>query len=248
MNPTYTLLELRRITRNGVGMFFTAVLPAFFYLIFGSTVSAKDETIGNGNVAMYVMISMAAYGAVTATTSVGGNAALERQQGWGRQLGLTPLPDSGYIAMKSLIAMTVAAVPILLTFLLGALTGAKGTPGAWALSAALCLLGSAVFAVYGLLVGTALRSESAVGAASGTLVIFAFLGNLFIPLSGVMLVIAKFTPLYGYAALARYPLTEGYLTDGSRDPLWLPVLNVVFWLAVFGGLAVFFVRRGRGRE
>ncbi len=248
MNPTYTLLELRRITRNGVGMFFTAVLPAFFYLIFGSTVSAKDETIGNGNVAMYVMISMAAYGAVTATTSVGGNAALERQQGWGRQLGLTPLPDSGYIAMKSLIAMTVAAVPILLTFLLGALTGARGTAGAWVLSALLCLLGSAVFAVYGLLVGTALRSESAVGAASGTLVIFAFLGNVFIPLSGAMLVVAKFTPLYGYAALARYPLTEGYLTDGSQDPLWLPILNVVFWLAVFGGLAVFFVRRGRGRE
>ncbi|MEO7754523.1 MAG: ABC transporter permease [Terracoccus sp.] len=248
MNATYTLLELRRITRNGVGMFFTAVLPAFFYLIFGSTVSAKDETIGNGNVAMYVMISMAAYGAVTATTSVGGNAALERQQGWGRQLGLTPLPDSGYIAMKSLIAMTVAAVPILLTFVLGALTGARGTAGAWALSALLCLLGSAVFAVYGLLVGTALRSESAVGAASGTLVIFAFLGNVFIPLSGAMLVFAKFTPLFGYAALARYPLTEGYLTDGSQDPLWLAILNVVFWLAVFGGLAVFFVRRGRGRE
>lgn len=248
MNATYTLLELRRITRNWVGMFFTAVLPAFFYLIFGATVDAKDSPIGNGNVAMYVMISMAAYGAVTATTSVGGNAALERQQGWGRQLGLTPLPDSGYIAMKSLIAMTVAAVPILLTYLLGALTGARGTAGSWVLSAVLCLLGSAVFAVYGLLVGTALRSESAVGAASGTLVIFAFLGNVFIPLSGAILVFAKFTPLYGYAALARYPLTEGYLADGSQDPLWLPVLNVVCWLAVFGGLAVFFVRRGRGRE
>ena len=82
----------------------------------------------------------------------------------------------------------------------------------------LCLVGSAVFAVYGLLVGTAFRSEAAVGAASGTMVIFAFLGNLFIPLSGVLLTIAKFTPLYGYAALARYPLTEGYLPDGVAGP------------------------------
>ena len=80
MNATFTLLEMRRITRDWAGMFFTGVLPSFFYLIFGATVAAKDETIGNGNVAMYVMISMAAYGAVTATTSIGGNAAVERQQ------------------------------------------------------------------------------------------------------------------------------------------------------------------------
>ncbi len=116
-------------------MFFTAVLPAFFYLIFGATIDAKDASIGNGNVAMYVMISMAAYGAVTATTSIGGNAAVERQQGWGRQLGLTPLADSSYIAMKALIAMTVAAVPVLLTFTLGVATGAQGSAQAWALSA-----------------------------------------------------------------------------------------------------------------
>ncbi|MFC7596257.1 ABC transporter permease [Terrabacter sp. GCM10028922] len=248
MNATFTLLEMRRITRDWAGMFFTAVLPAFFYLIFGSTVDAKGETIGNGNVAMYVMISMAAYGAVTATTSIGGNAAVERVQGWGRQLGLTPLADSSYIAMKALIAMTVAAVPILLTYLLGALTGATGSAAAWGLSALLVLGGSAVFALYGLLIGTAFRSEAAVGAAAGTLVIFAFLGNLFIPLSGALLSFAKLTPLYGYAALARYPLTEGYLPDGSQDPLWLPVANVVAWALVFGVLATVLVRRGRERQ
>jgi ABC-2 type transport system permease protein len=80
------------------------------------------------------------------------------------------------------------------------------------------------------------------------MVIFAFLGNLFIPLSGALLTFAKFTPLYGYAALARYPLTEGYLPDGSRDPLWLPIVNVLAWLAVFGVSAVLLVRRGRERQ
>ncbi len=248
MNATFTLLEMRLITRDWGGMFFTAVLPAFFYLIFGSTVESRGQSIGNGNVAMYVMISMAAYGAVTATTSIGGTSAVERQQGWGRQLGLTPLADSSYIAMKAVIAMTVAAVPILLTFTLGALTGARGSAWTWVLSAVLCLVCSAVFAVYGLLVGTAFRSEAAVGAASGTMVIFAFLGNLFIPLSGPLLTIAKFTPLYGYAGLARYPLSEGYLSDGSQDPLWLLVLNVVVWLLLFGSAAVYFVRRGRERQ
>lgn len=248
MNPTYTFLEMRRITRNYTNMFFTAVLPAFFYLIFGSTVDSKSTDIGNGNVAMYVMISMASYGAVLATTSIGGSAALERQQGWGRQLGLTPLTDAGYIGMKAVIGMTVAAIPIALIYALGAATGAKGSPTAWALSAAICLLGSSIFAVYGLLVGTALPSEAAVGAATGSVVIFAFLGNLFVPLSGAMLTVAKFTPLYGYSALARYPLTEGYLADGSVDPLWVPVVNVIAWLAIFGLGAIYFVRRGRERQ
>lgn len=248
MNPTYTFLEMRRITRNYTNMFFTAVLPAFFYLIFGSTIDSKSSEIGNGNVAMYVMISMASYGAVLATTSIGGSAALERQQGWGRQLGLTPLTDAGYIGMKAIIGMTVAAIPIVLIYALGAATGARATPVAWALSATICLLGSASFAVYGLLVGTALPSEAAVGAATGSVVIFAFLGNLFVPLSGAMLTLAKFTPLYGYASLARYPLTEGYLVDGTQDPLWIPVVNVIAWLAIFGLGAIYFVRRGRERQ
>lgn len=248
MNATFTRLEMLRITRDRAGMFFTAVLPAFFYLVFGSTVESKDNEMGNGNVAMYVMISMAAYGAVTATTGVGGNAAVERMQGWGRQLGLTPLADSAYIGMKALIAMVVAAVPITLTYLLGAFTGAVGTTGAWILSGALALAGSAVFALYGLLIGTAFRSEASVAAASGSLVIMAFLGNVFMPLSGVLLTIAKFTPLYGYVALARNPLTDGWVADGSPDPLWVPLTNVVAWILVFGGLAVLLVRRGRERQ
>ena len=120
MNATFTGLELRRVFRDYVSMFFIAVLPAFFYLIFGAAQGASSEDAGNGNVAMYVMISMAAYGAVTATTGIGGMAAVERMQGWGRQLGLTPLPDSGYVLMKAVVAVVVAAIPITLIYLLGA--------------------------------------------------------------------------------------------------------------------------------
>jgi ABC-2 type transport system permease protein len=248
MNATYTLLELKRIGRDYVGLFFTAVLPAFFFLIFGTTVESKEATIGNGNIAMYVMISMAAYGAVTATTSTGGQAAMERMQGWGRQLGLTPMKDSQYVAIKALLAMVVACIPILLIFALGAWTGASGSTMAWVESGLILLGGSAVFALYGILIGTAFRSESAIGVASGSVVIFAFLGNIFIPLSGAMLTIGKFTPLYGYASLARYPLTEGHLADGSLEPLWVPLAGVIAWTLIFGMLATWFVKRGRDRQ
>ncbi len=253
MNATFTGLELRRVLRDYVSMFFIAVLPGFFYLIFGAAQEFGREDAGNGNVTMHVMISMAAYGAVTATTGIGGMAAVERMQGWGRQLGLTPLRDSGFVLMKAVVAVVVAAIPITLIYLLGVLTGAEGSGGAWLLSALIVLAGAAVFALYGLAFGLALRSEAAVGAASGSLVILAFMGNIFFPLSGTLLTLAKFTPLYGYASLARYPLTEGYLfntSDGTvtHEALWVPVVNVSVWAVILALLATWLVRRGRARQ
>jgi ABC-2 type transport system permease protein len=248
MNTTFVGLELRRVFRDYVTMFFIAVLPGFFYMIFGAAQDFAGERAGNGNVTMYIMISMAAYGAVTATTGIGGMAAVERMQGWGRQLGLTPLRDATYVAMKAMVAFAVAAIPVALIYVLGVVTGAEGTAAAWALSAVLVLVGAAVFAVYGLAVGLAFRTEAAVSAASGLLVIMAFLGNIFIPLSGTLLTVAKFTPLYGYVALARYPLTEGFGVDGVQEPLWQAVANVVVWAGIFGAVATALVRRGRERQ
>lgn len=209
--------------------------------------------IGRGNVSMYVMINMAAYGAVTATTSVGGLAAVERMQGWGRQLGLTPMPDSRFVLTKALVGTTVAALPIALIYLIGFFTDAQAVWWVWLSTAALVLAGALLFSLYGLAVGFLFRSENAVGIASGLVVIFGFLGNVFMPLSGAMLTFAKFTPLYGLASLARRPLTEGYNIDqGTGDvvlePLWTSVTNVAVWMLVFGGIAIFLVRRTRERQ
>lgn len=248
MNATFVGIEIKRIVRNVPALFFTAVLPAFMYIVFGATQSYKDEKVGNGNVAMYIMISMAVYGAVSATTSIGGMAAVERMQGWGRQLGLTPLRDSSYVGMKALVAITIALIPIAIIYAIGAFTGAEGSASAWLLSALLCIVGAGIFALFGLAIGAGFRSETAVSAAGGSLVILAFLGNVFLPLTGAMLAFAKFTPLYGVAALARYPVTEGYLTNGDRDPLWAILLNVGVWTLIFAALATVLVRKGRGRQ
>lgn len=254
MNTTYLGLELKRFFRDYMGVFFTAVLPCFLYVIFGAAQSWSTQSVGNGNVAMYVMISMAAYGAVTATVNIGGSAAVERMQGWGRQLGLTPMRDATFVLTKASVGMTVALIPVGLIYLIGYLTGARGDAASWIIGAVIVLLGAAIFSVYGLIFGLAFRSESAVGAASGSLVILSFLGNIFFPLSGMLLTIAKFTPLYGYVSLARRTLTSGYILNGTSsdqllyEPLWQPVLNIVVWTAIFCALAVAAVRFGRGRQ
>lgn len=252
MNPTMIGLELKRYCRDYVGLFFIAVLPAFMYVVFGAAQTFGKEDIGRGNVALYIMISMAVYGAVTATVSVGGSSAVERMQGWGRQLGLTPLRDTGYVATKAVLAMVIACIPIALIYAIGVFSGAKGDLWVWFAAAGITLFAACLFALYGLVFGLAFKSESAVGAASGSLVIFAFLGNIFIPLSGLMLTIAKFTPLYGIVSLARYPLTEGYSVDMDGDltheALWVPLVNVGVWTAILALLTVYLVRRGRDRQ
>jgi ABC-2 type transport system permease protein len=253
MNVTYFRIELVRVMRDFVSMFFVAVLPAFMYVIFGAVQDYGSIDIGNGNVAAYVMIGMAAYGAVTATVGVGGSAAVEQMQGWGRQLGLTPMSDAQRVMTKAAVGFVIAIIPVVAIFVIGAFTGAEAEPHVWILSGALVLVGAAVFSFFGLLAGLLFRSEGAVGAASGSLVILGFLGNVFFPLDGVMLDIARFTPLYGVVALARYPLTEGAMasmTDGSmsQEALWVPIANVVFWGAVLVVATILLARRGRARQ
>ena len=241
---TYARLDLRRQLRDRFGMFFVVGLPTFMYLVFGL---GSDDPVGSGNVAMYVMVSMAAYGAVTATTSVAGSAATEQAMGWGRQLGLTPLRPLAFVAAKAAVAMAVAAVPVALVFVIGAATGARGDWTDWTLTAALVWLGSALFAIYGLAICLVFRGPNAPGIASGMIVVMAFLGNVFTPMDGLLLDIGRLTPLYGYAALARFPLTDGHLVLGGQDPLWLPVANVLAWTVLFSLLAMWGVRRSRAR-
>jgi ABC-2 type transporter len=87
--------------------------------------------------------------------------------------------------------------------------------------------------------------------ASGTVVFLAFLGNMFMPLTGAMLDIARFTPMYGYVSLVRYPQVEGEIqqTDPLQtDSIWLLIANYLAWLLVFSGLAVLGQRRSRKRQ
>ena len=83
--------------------------------------------------------------------------------------------------------------------------------------------------------------------------LLSFLGNLFVPLSGTLLEIARFTPMYGFAGLARWPQLEGLVVHNNApstitDPLWFLVANYVLWALFFAGLSVWAVRRGRRRQ
>ena len=88
---TVLRIELRRMVRNRRTVVFTLVMPVLLYLIIGTNDAYGHDRAGSGNVSAYILISMAAYGAVLAATSGGAMVAAERALGWSRQLRLTPL-------------------------------------------------------------------------------------------------------------------------------------------------------------
>lgn len=248
-STTFFRVEVMRQFRNPYTLVFTLGMPIAMYLLFGAGAEYKDASAGNGNVAFYVMASMAAFGTATAMTSLCSLAASEVGQGWGRQIALTPLSIPGYAAVKLAVALTFSAVSTAGVFLVGFCTGAQAdSPWLWAGVAALVLAGGLMFGLFGLGTGLAFNSDTAASLASIAITLFGFVGNVFMPLSGAMLTVAHFTPMYGYVALVRWPITEGALISGGSDSIWLVLANFAVWALLFAGLVRIGVLRSRRRR
>lgn len=247
-SSTYVRLDLRRVLRNRRALIFTLAIPTVFYVIFSGSDQLSPGMIGDANTRAFMMIHLAVYGAVLATTTNAASIALEQQAGWTRTLRLTGLSPMAYVVTKATVAMAVAALPLVLLSAVGAATGAKAPVTLWVSSILLGWLGSAVFAALGLTLGSLLRSQAAMQASGGVLTLLAFAGGVFVPLKGTMLTLSQFTPMFGVNALANHPITGGALPFGGPVALWIPIANVVVWGAVFSILAMWAFRRGTARQ
>jgi ABC-2 type transport system permease protein len=242
-SPGMIRLELRRMIRNRRTVIFTLVMPAVFFLLFGTGGDYRTERVGGGNVTGYILVSMAVYGAMLATTSGGAMVSIERAAGWSRQLRLTPLRPAAYIAVKLVLAMIIGAVSVAVAFVVGAFSGAQLPASAWVFCGLLAWVCALVFAAFGLFMGYLLPSENVMQILGPALAVLSFAGGLFVPLDQLghtFATIATFTPVYGVGEIARYPLTH----DGN---LWLAVLNVVVWTALFAAGAMWRFRRDTAR-
>ncbi len=226
-NLTVLRIELTRMLRNRRTIVFTFVFPAALFLAIGSG-SGTNDSVGHGNVAAYIMVSMALYGAALTAAAGGAMVATERAMGWSRQLRLTPLHPAVYISMKALIALILGAVAIAVVNVVGVLQNRAVMPAhVWVECAVLTLVCTMVFAALGVFVGYLVPGENAMQILGPGLALLSFLGNVFIPLDfgSTLWNIAAWTPMFGVAEVSRAPLT-GELP-------WYAVLNAVAWLAVF---------------
>lgn len=227
-NLTVLGIELRRMLRNRRTIIFTLVLPAALLLSFGGQ-KGWDDKSGSGNVAAYILISMALYGAALTAAAGGSMVALERSLGWSRQLRLTPLNPVVYIMMKALVALVMGALAITAVNLVGILQGKAEMPTyVWILTPFLTLACTLTFAALGVFIGYVVPGENAMQILGPGLALLSFLGGVFIPLdqySDVVRHIAYWTPMYGVAEIARSLLTQ--------ELPWYAVVNAVGWFAIF---------------
>jgi ABC-2 type transport system permease protein len=243
-NLTALKLEVRRLTRNRRTVIISLVVPVFFFLLFGLNKSYDTLRDGHGNVAAFVMISLALYGAVVATTFGGAMVSIERAQGWSRQLRLTPLSPAAYIVMKIMTALVLGACSVAAVYITGALTHKPSmSTGLWIATGFSVWVGSLLFAAFGLFLGYLLPAENVMQLIGLILALLSFAGGLFIPVSQYahsVQEIAKWTPLYGLNQLVHTPL----LGNGVD---WTWVVNVLAWLILFAWGAAWRMRKDTGR-
>jgi ABC-2 type transport system permease protein len=243
-NLTVLRLEIRRLLRNRRTVIFAIIFPVVFFLAFGLNKAYANDKLAHGNVSAFVMISMALYGAILATTSGGAMVSIERAAGWSRQLRLTPLSPVAYIVIKVLTAMVLGLASVIAVYAVGGLTGKPSMPMyVWIATAASVWVGSLVFAAFGLFMGYLLPTENVMQFLGLALALLAFAGGLFIPLSQfpqVVQDIAEYTPLYGLNQLVHAPLL-----GGGVEVAW--VANAVIWLVIFAGGAIWRFRKDTAR-
>jgi len=227
-NLTLLGIEIRRMLRNRRTLAFTLVLPAVMAFIFTGQNTA-DEKIGSGNIAAYLLISIALYAAALTSAANGAMVALERATGWSRQLRLTPLNPVAYIMTKATLALIMGGIAIIVVNIVGVAEGKAVMPtGVWIASAFLALLCTVTFAALGVFVGYIVPGENAMQILGPGLAALSFLGGVFIPLSTynhIVRDIAYWTPMYGVSEIARAPLTH--------ELPWYAVVNAVVWFGLF---------------
>jgi ABC-2 type transport system permease protein len=227
-NLTVLALELKRVLRNRRTVIFAVIFPAALLLVFGGQAGWDDE-VGSGNVAAYILVSMALYGAVLTAAAAGSMVALERAQGWSRQLRLTPFNPVAYVVTKVIVALAMGGLAIIAVNITGILVGKAEMPtDVWIECAVVTLFCALTFAALGLFVGFVMPGENAMQILGPGLALLAFLGGVFIPLdnySEIVRQIAYWTPMYGVAEIARAPLTH--------ELPWYAVVNAVGWFLIF---------------
>lgn len=248
-NLTYLGIELKRKLRNRRTLAFTILFPIVMFVIIGVPLAGEALTrtplsAGGPSVAAYIMVSMAMYGAMMSATQTGAAVAVERAQGWSRQLRLTPLNPLVNVIIKMIAGMLLGLLAVVATYIAGAISGVHLNPAQW-ISTGLTawILASAVFTTLGLMVGYMVPGENAAQITSLVIVLLSFLGGLFYPVSSMpdfMQTIAKFTPVYGISQIARAPLT------GDPFDIW-SLVNAVVWLAIFVAGTAYFFRRDTKR-
>ncbi|MBP2319667.1 ABC-2 type transport system permease protein [Kibdelosporangium banguiense] len=229
MSTGYLLLEIKRALRAGRFLIFTVAFPILMFVFLAGVYGE------NGQVRTALMINMITWGAFAAALFAGARVAIERDAGWQRQLRLTPLTGSGYLAGKAIVGMVVALPAVILVPLVGMLgEGVRLDTGQWLHVTLGVWLAAIPFALLGLLLGQYGTADSMQSITGVLMMLLAMFGGLWVPLDSLPSLfsgIAKVLPSYWMNQV-------GNTAIGSGESLTTCVLVLAGWGVVLAGLVI----------
>jgi len=237
---TYARYDLRRLFRNRRFFIFATGFPLVLFLVVAG--SNKHVVIDGIPFPVYYLTGMVAWGTMNAVAAGGGIIALERAVGWTRQLRITPLPVSAYMATKIATGYVMAFTTIIVLYIAALTIPVHLTADGWLLMTGLILIGLVPFAALGIFLGHSLTPDTMGPALGGISAIFALLGGAWYPLStsGTLYDIVRLLPSYWLVQAGRAGLThQAWPLEG-----WLVLL---VWTAGLSWLAMRAYRRDTGK-
>ena len=229
--PAIAKAQFRIAWRTPALLGATIALPVLLYLILGT--SHRDAVEHGVSWPAYSLAGLGAY----ATGSImvfnfGVTLAIER----GRKIDLlfrvSPMPPRAYLLAKGVVALSLAAVALLLLALSGLVVGHTGLSAAQLGGLVIRLLaGSIPFLGLGMALGYLTGPEAASPVASLVYLVLSFCSGLFMPLSQLphaVRDVARFLPTYHFAQLAWGGI--GAADESTKTAIiWLACWSVFFF-------------------
>jgi ABC-2 type transport system permease protein len=238
---SYMKFEARRLRREPRLVIVTLVLPVLIYLIS----SNNAGRLGGVDVATYLMVSMAAYGALVGVLGIGIGVSQERASGWLRQLRITPLSPAKVVAAKALLGSLLSIPTVIVVGVTAVATkGVSLSVAQWAGLVGALWLGSLPFAALGLALGFWLPPQLTQPVSMLGVFGLSFLGGLFWPVEAMpatMARIATWLPSNRYGEL-------GWSVAAAHAPSARGVTILVGWALLFGALAAVTYRRSAAKR
>jgi ABC-2 type transport system permease protein len=198
-HPAYLRFELLRTFRNRRILIFSLGFPLVLYLVIAAPNRDEKHFASTGlSAPLYYMVSLAAWGTMSAMLGSGARIAAERQVGWNRQLRITPLSPRTYFRAKVATAYVLAGASIALLYIAGASFGVSLPAGTWLRMTGLVLVGLLPFAALGILLGHLLTADSVGPAVGGITAVLALVSGVWFPIGqhSTLHDIAQFLPSY----------------------------------------------------
>ena len=215
------------------------IFPVAFYAVFGIVLG---DRLGGEGAAAYYLATFGVFAAIGPSLfGFGSGIAVERDQGWLDLKRLAPVPVALFLLAR--LAMALLFTLIILALLYALAAGAGGVtlaPAGWLRLAAVHLLTTLPFALFGLALGLHVRGQAAAGVANLFFMGFSLLGGLWIPIGVFPEILRDFAlvlPSYHLGALAL--MAVGIAEGGVGN-----VLGHVAAVLAFTLLAALLAARG----